>query len=287
MGNARRTSQVCDHTVLELMRFCHRTVTQLQFGHLYLLFLHNSLGKEVIFFLFLKLDLFKALESLLPIPFQDTEAEHFRSSSFYDIAFCHYVLLPSILKPCLQGSDVQWRSGHLTLKMRPMHGLETLGNETQWWNAVSQKNESLSFTVLICPSFHLCVKFYSCILPWIVPLKRSPLGHCHYHHHHLHLHHHHHQLYGPGWAMAYSSKHCQRPVSWASASQFLQPSFLASSSTPTVHLDFGQPRPLWPPAFVHNISLGNSFSSSFTPWSTHLSLLDFITLTILSPLGSH
>jgi hypothetical protein len=168
------------------MRFCHRTVTQPQFGLSYLLFLHNSLGKEVIFCLFLKVALFKALKSLSPVPFHDFEAEHFMSLSFYVIAFCYRVLLPSISKPCLQGSDAQWRSGHLTLKMRPTHGLETLGNETQWWNAVSQKNESLFLTILICPSFHSCLKFYSCILPWSVPLNRSPLGCRRRRHHHHH-----------------------------------------------------------------------------------------------------
>jgi hypothetical protein len=56
-----------------------------------------------------------------------------------------------------------------------------LGNKTQWWNAVSQKNECLSFTILICPTFHSCLKFYSCILPWSVPLNRSPLGRRHHH----------------------------------------------------------------------------------------------------------
>jgi len=51
-----------------------------------------------------------------------------------------------------------------------------------------------------------------------------------------------------------------RPLSWADASQFLQTSFLASSSTPSSHLDFGQPHPHWPPGFVHDIFLGNSVS---------------------------
>jgi hypothetical protein len=31
-----------------------------------------------------------------------------------------------------------------------------------------------------------------------------------------------------------------KQMSWASASQFLQPIFLASSSTPSIHLDFGR-----------------------------------------------
>ena len=215
----------------------------------------------------------------MPLPSQDFEVDHFRSSSFFDIAFRHRVLLPSILKLCLQGSDVQWRSGHLTLKMRPMHGLGTLGSETQWWNAVSQKNESLSFTIRTCHSLNLCMKFYSCILPWSVPLSISSLGHRRCHHHH--------RLYIPGWTMAYSSNCCQRPESWASTSQFLQPSFLASSSAPTFHLDFIQPHPLWPAGFVHNISSGSLFSSIGTTWPTHLRPLDFITLTIFSPLGSH
>ena len=64
-------------------------------------------------------------------------------------------------------------------------------------------------------------------------------------------------------------------------------SFLASSSTLTFHLDFSQPCPLWLAGFVHNISSGNSFSSIDTTWPTHLRLLDFITLTIFPPLGSH
>ena len=61
---------------------------------------------------------------------------------------------------------------------------------------------------------------------------------------------------------------------------FYNPIFLASSSAPSVHLDFGRPRPRWPPVFVRNIFLGNSFSSIRTTWPTHLSLLDFITLTV-------
>jgi len=93
----------------------------------------------------LKLALFKPLKSLLPIPFQDFEAEHFRSSS-YDIAFCHPVQLLSILKPCLQESDVQWRSGHLTLKMRPMHGLGNTGQRNPMMEcSISDKWKSLFY----------------------------------------------------------------------------------------------------------------------------------------------
>ena len=55
--------------------------------------------------------------------------------------------------------------------------------------------------------------------------------HNHHHHHHHHLHHHH-WLYNRGWALASSSKCHQQFLSWASASQFLQPSFLESFSTP-------------------------------------------------------
>jgi len=65
--------------------------------------------------------------------------------------------------------------------------------------------------------------------------------------------HHHHRLYSPGWALASSSQCRQRFLPYAAASQFLQPSFLASSCTPSIHLDFRQPRPHWPPGFVHNI----------------------------------
>ena len=72
----------------------------------------------------------------------------------------------------------------------------------------------------------------------------------------------------------------QQPLSWAVASQFLQPSFLVSSSTLSVHLNFGRPHPHWPPGFVHSIFLGNSFSSIHTTWPAHLSLLDLITLTV-------
>ena len=45
------------------------------------------------------------------------------------------------------------------------------------------------------------------------------------------------------WVLASSSKCRQRPLSWTSARQFLQPNSLASSSTPSVHLDIGRPRP--------------------------------------------
>jgi hypothetical protein len=75
------------------------------------------------------------------------------------------------------------------------------------------------------------------------------------------------RLYSRGWALASSSKCRQRSLSWASASQFLQPGFLASSSTPSIHLDFGRPRPRWPPGFVH-IFLVNSFSSNRPQQST-------------------
>jgi len=78
----------------------------------------------------------------------------------------------------------------------------------------------------------------------------------------------------------------QRLLTWASARQFLQPSFLATSPTPSIHLDFGRPGPRWPPGSVHNIFLGNSFSSIRTTFVTHLSRLDFITLTVFGSLYS-
>ena len=53
--------------------------------------------------------------------------------------------------------------------------------------------------------------------------------------------HHHHWLYRTGWVLASSSKCHQRPLPWADANQFLQPSFLASSSNSSTHLDFSQP----------------------------------------------
>ena len=48
------------------------------------------------------------------------------------------------------------------------------------------------------------------------------------------------RLYSPAWVLASSIKCRQWPLSWASPRQFLQPSFLASSSTPSVHFDFGE-----------------------------------------------
>ena len=54
---------------------------------------------------------------------------------------------------------------------------------------------------------------------------------------------HYHWLCSPRWVLASSSKCRQRPLSWVPARQFLQPSFLASSSYPSLHLDFGRPRP--------------------------------------------
>jgi hypothetical protein len=56
---------------------------------------------------------------------------------------------------------------------------------------------------------------------------------------------HHHRFCSHGWALASSRKCDQRPLSWASARQFLQPSFLASSSTPSILLHFLRPRPCW------------------------------------------
>ena len=54
----------------------------------------------------------------------------------------------------------------------------------------------------------------------------------HHHHHYHHRHHHHLRLYSPGWALDSSSKNRQQPLPWATASQFLQRSLLASSSPP-------------------------------------------------------
>ena len=53
----------------------------------------------------------------------------------------------------------------------------------------------------------------------------------------VHHHHHHHRLYSPRWALVSSSKSRQRPLRCAAARQFLPTSFLASSSTPSIHLD--------------------------------------------------
>ena len=83
----------------------------------------------------------------------------------------------------------------------------------------------------------------------------------------------HHRLYSPRWALA-SSKNCRQPLlSWAAINQFLQPSFFVSSSTPSLHLDFGRPRPRWPPEFVHNTFIRNSLSSIRATWPAHLNLL--------------
>jgi len=61
----------------------------------------------------------------------------------------------------------------------------------------------------------------------------------HHHYHHNRRHHRRRRLlYSPRWALTSSNKCPQRPLSWAFARQFLQPSFLASSSTPSIHLDF-------------------------------------------------
>jgi len=87
-----------------------------------------------------------------------------------------------------------------------------------------------------------------------------------------------------GWALASSSECRQRPLSCASARQFLQPSFFAYSSTSSIRLDFGRQCPRWSPEFVYNIFLGNSLSSIRTTWPAHRSLLDSITLTIFGSL---
>jgi hypothetical protein len=72
---------------------------------------------------------------------------------------------------------------------------------------------------------------------------------------------HHHRLYSPGLALASSSKFRQRPLSCTSARQFLQPNFLESSSTPSIHFDIGQLRPL-DPQRVHSIVFGKWGPSS-------------------------
>ena len=91
------------------------------------------------------------------------------------------------------------------------------------------------------------------------------------HHHHRRRRRRRHRLYSTEWALASSNKCRQRPLSWTSALQFLQSnfynpistiqflqssfynpvstiqflqsSFFASSSAPTIHLDFCRPRP--------------------------------------------
>ena len=61
----------------------------------------------------------------------------------------------------------------------------------------------------------------------------------------------------------------------------LQPSFLVSSFTLSIHLDFGWPHPQLQPGFVHSIFLGNSLPPIRTTWPVHRSPLDFITMTNL------
>jgi hypothetical protein len=53
---------------------------------------------------------------------------------------------------------------------------------------------------------------------------------------------------------------------------------------PVNPVDFGRPHPHWPLGFVHHSFLGNSFSSIRTTWRAHLSLQDFITLTVFGSL---
>jgi len=96
---------------------------------------------------------------------------------------------------------------------------------------------------------------------------------------------HNYRLYSPGWFLVSSRKCRQRPLSWANASQILQPSSLRLSSTPSIHLDFGRD------VFVDfqglsTIFLGNSFLSILTTCPAHLSLLHFIALTIFVLLWS-
>ena len=73
-------------------------------------------------------------------------------------------------------------------------------------------------------------------------------------------------------------------MSQATSIQFLQSSFLGSSSALSIHLDFGRPLPRWPPGLVHDMFLGNSFLSIRATWPAHPNLLYFITLTVFGSL---
>ena len=94
------------------------------------------------------------------------------------------------------------------------------------------------------------------------------------------IYHHHHWSYSSKRSLASSSKHRHLVLSWATDFQFLNLIFLKSFSTPSIHLNLGLPRPLWPPGLLLiNLSL-HSFSSILTIWPAHLSLLIFIMLII-------
>ena len=83
------------------------------------------------------------------------------------------------------------------------------------------KHVELTGNINILLFLHLfsCLFYLHCVLYFCE--KQMQLVRRNYHHHH---HHHHHRLYNPGWTLASSSKCHHRPQSWASASQFLQPS---------------------------------------------------------------
>ena len=134
---------------------------------------------------------------------------------------------------------------------------ESVSETSVYWDYLERLRVQVHFT-----EFSRRTKFKTFIFTAFFALR---LGLCiaafawlyHYHHHHRRRRRRRRRrLHTPRWALASLSKCRQRLLSWVAVKQFLQSSFLASSSTPSIHLDIGRPRPLWLPVFVHKIFLG-------------------------------
>jgi hypothetical protein len=81
--------------------------------------------------------------------------------------------------------------------------------------------------------------------------------------------------YSPKWTLA-ASLICLHPFRFRAAIlQFLHPSFLTSSLTPSSHLNLGRPHLLCLPGLPSRTFLGGSLSSIRATCPAHLSLVDF------------
>ena len=93
-------------------------------------------------------------------------------------------------------------------------------------------------------------------------------------------HHHHHWHNSPFWAKAFLRSFCQLSLFLAAFFQFLSPSFLASSVTPSSHLSFGLPLCLLPSTTATSTRLVGLCSSIRITCPAHFNRLILMYVTI-------